>query len=92
MVAELLEKEVVVKNERGIHARPAALIAQLANSKNANLVFLHDGEEVDCHSVLSLLMMAAGCGTHLVLRADGPDAQSAFDALLKLFEDKFNEE
>ena len=49
------------------------------------------GREVNAQSIMGVMMFAAGIGTPLTVRADGPDDQAALDAVVALFEHKFDE-
>ncbi len=80
------EAEFVVKNELGLHARPAGQFVQLAGRFEAEVSVGRDGEWVDGRSVLSLLSLAASLGTRLTIRATGPDARAAVEALGALIE------
>ena len=98
MAAEqLLEREVTIGNTMGLHARPAAMLAKIANGYDAELTLQKLGpgtpsEEVNCGSFLELLMLAAGKGTRLRLRASGAEARAVFDSAVQLFQSKFGEE
>lgn len=95
---EVFEREIVVDNSMGLHARPAAQLVRIASGFDATMSVEkldeegEEGEEADCRSVLSLLMLAAGKGTRLLLRASGPQAEEAFRAAVEFFESKFGEE
>ncbi len=95
---EVFEKELMVSNAMGLHARPAAQLVRIASAFDASMIVEKverggdDYEEADCRSVLSLLMLAAGKGTKLLLRATGPQAAEAFHAVVDFFESKFGEE
>jgi len=80
-----------IKNKLGLHARPAAKLAELSNRYKATITFEVDGEEVDAKSLLSILTLACPQGTKVKVKAYGEDAQEALEALEKLFEDKFGE-
>jgi len=80
------EAEFVVKNELGLHARPAGHFVTEAARYRAQISVGRSGEWVDGCSVLSLLSLAASCGTRLHIRASGPDAQEAVAALGRLVE------
>ena len=82
----LHEGEFVVASELGLHARPAGLFVTLADRFDAEIKVGRGGEWVDGRSVLSLLSLAAGKGTRLRLRAQGPDAREAVLALGALLE------
>lgn len=95
---DVFEREIVVDNSMGLHARPAAQLVRIASGFDATMSVEkldeegEEGEEADCRSVLSLLMLAAGKGTRLLLRASGPQAEEAFRAAVEFFESKFGEE
>ena len=88
-----LETEVKILNRLGLHARPAALIAQAAAGFVAEISLTPaGGEAANAKSILSLLMLGAPCGTVLTLAADGHDADEAVKAIAGLFASKFDEE
>lgn len=86
------EKILTVRNRAGIHARPAALIAQTANKFASELILEKDSITVNAKSIMGVITMAAGYNTTLTLRADGADEQQAAEAILNLFEAKFEED
>lgn len=81
-----LEREFTVKNELGLHARPAGRFVALAGRFRADVSVSRGDEWVSGRSVLSLLSLAAGPGTKLRIRATGEDAEAAIDALGQLLE------
>jgi phosphocarrier protein HPr len=83
-----LEREVVVTNELGLHARPAASFAALSGqfASEISVSRKSDDKWVNGKSVLSLLSLAASRGTALRIRAEGTDAESALEALVRLIE------
>lgn len=88
-----MEVEVKILNRMGLHARPAALIAQAAAGFAAEISLTPSGgESANAKSILSLLMLGAPCGTVLTLAADGHDADDAVKAIAGLFASKFDEE
>ena len=80
---------VRVLNEQGLHARPAARLAQEAQKFHSDIHLRHEGEDVDAKSILDILTMALGHGSELEVRADGPDAQDALRHLGELFRNRF---
>jgi phosphocarrier protein HPr len=82
---------VTVVNPQGFHARPAHLFTKLASSFQSHVEILKGNEVLNGKSILDLLTMSAGNGTTLTLRAAGPDADSAVEALAKLIEGGFGE-
>ena len=85
------ERIVQIVNKAGLHARPAAEIVKLAAKYNAEITVVRDELEVNGKSIMGVMMLAAECGSTLQLKAEGPDAKEALDALAKLFESKFGE-
>lgn len=87
------EVTVTVQNEYGIHARPASLLATLANSFKSEIKIIKDGVVVNCKSIMNLLLLAAGKGTVLKIVADGEDEEEALKAIKELIEvNKFDED
>ena len=86
-----LEREVTIRNRLGLHARPAALFVQMANKFKSNISVIKDKEEVNGKSIMGIMMLAAGQGTVLKIRADGADAEAALQAIAGLVETNFGE-
>src|SRR5437867_13276987 len=87
-----ITREFTVNNKLGIHARPAALFVKVASKFASDITVEKDGEEVNGKSIMGLMMLAAGQGSKLHLRAEGSDADEALRALEQLFANKFNED
>ena len=86
------ERRVTILNKRGLHARAAARFVKLASQFAAELTVAKDGVAVSGRSIMGLMMLAAGPGTELSIRAEGPDAGAALDALAGLVAAKFDED
>jgi phosphocarrier protein len=84
-------KELVIQNELGLHARPAAMFVKVANSFNSEIFLEKDGEQVNGKSIMGVMMLAASKGAKVKLIAKGKDADSAVNALEELFINKFGE-
>jgi len=82
-----LEKELIVQNKMGIHARPAAMIVRIANTYSGEVWVEKDSEQVNGKSIMGLMMLAAGKGSKLKIRAEG-DAASG-NKMLSDLEDLF---
>jgi len=85
-VSDLCESEFTVQSELGLHARPAGRFVALAGRFQARIEVARDDEWMDGQSILSLLSLAASQGTVLKIRAEGPDASAAVEALGELLE------
>jgi phosphocarrier protein HPr len=87
----MVERRVTVVNAHGIHARPAAEIVKTAARFTCNILLEKDGLEVNGKSIMGVMMLAAECGSEVIIRADGADADAAIDALAALIAGKFGE-
>ncbi|HEY5219941.1 MAG TPA: HPr family phosphocarrier protein [Gemmatimonadaceae bacterium] len=87
----MVERTVTIVNKVGLHARPAAQIVKLCSRYTSEIMIIRDDLEVNAKSIMGVMMLAAECGAQIVLRADGPDADQAIDALAALIADGFGE-
>lgn len=85
------ERKFVIKNKLGLHARPAALFVQTANKFNCDIEVRKGRQKVNGKSIMGIMMLAAGVGTPIVVKADGSDAENALNALAELIESNFGE-
>jgi phosphocarrier protein len=88
----VIEREVEIVNRLGLHARAAAKLVHLAGSFRSDVTLVQDGDEVDAKSILGILLLAAGQGSRLAVRCDGPDEEEAMTAITGLIADRFGEE
>lgn len=84
-------REVMVQNPEGLHLRPAGKLARMATEYKCSLELERCGQIADCRSMISLMTLGATQGSVLTLRANGPDADSAVEAIARLFESHFDE-
>lgn len=87
----MVEKKVVIKNETGIHARPASMIVQEANKYASEVSIVKDGNEVNAKSIMGIMSLGVSKSTEITVKAEGTDAQEAVDALVELMESGFGE-
>ena len=87
-----LVRDLVVINKLGVHARPAAMFVKVANKFESEIFVEKDGETVNGKSIMGLMMLAAGPGSKLRVRATGPDAAQALAELEALLKRKFDED
>lgn len=88
----MTEKDVVVKNRAGIHARPAALIVQTASQFAAHIEFKNDHETINAKSIMGIITLGASYNSTITISADGDDETDAVERLAELFENRFEEE
>ena len=84
--------QVTIINKLGLHARPAMSFVDTASGFKSDIQVTKDGQVVDGKSIMQLMMLAATAGSELHIEAEGPDAEQAVAALVKLVESKFDEE
>ena len=88
----VLTRAVTIANKRGLHARAAAKFVTMAERFGASIEVVRSGETpVSARSIMGLMMLGAGKGCALELRAEGWDAKEALDALTALVEAGFDE-
>lgn len=89
--APVLTRTVEIVNKRGLHARAAAKFVAIAEKFGASVEVLRDGQSVSARSIMGLMLLGAGRGAQLELRAEGWDAKETLDALAALVEAGFHE-
>jgi phosphocarrier protein HPr len=87
-----VEKDIPITNRLGLHARPAAIFVRIASRHRAEIWVSKEGEEVNGKSIMGLMMLAAGQGSKLRIRCEGPDAEKAIEELEELIKAGFNED
>ncbi len=87
----MAERTVTIVNKNGVHARPAAEIVKTAGKFASNVTIVRDDLEVNGKSIMGVMMLAAECGSQIILRATGDDADAAVEALALLVAAKFGE-
>ncbi len=87
-----VSRVVEIVNRRGLHARAAAKLVNTAERFSATVDVLRDGQVVSARSIMGLMMLGAGMGSTIELRAEGFDAHEALDAIAGLVEAGFDEQ
>lgn len=87
----MIEREAIIVNRDGLHARPAARIVRLASSFAADIEIAREGVGVNGKSIMGVMMLSAECGSSITIRADGVDAEQAVTALAELVAGGFGE-
>ena len=85
-------REVLIRNRLGLHARAAAQFVKKASGFRAEITVELGSQKVNGKSIMGLLMLAAAQGTVLKIRAAGPDAAEAVDAIVDLVAARFGEQ
>lgn len=79
------QKTVYIKNEYGLHARPAAQLARKAADFDSEISLKLEDYEADARSVLDVLSLAAAQGKSITISAKGPDAEEAIQMVENFF-------
>ena len=87
-----VERVVMICNKRGLHARAAARFVKLAGQFDAEITVTRDDMVVSGLSIMGLMMLAAGPGSDIHLKATGPQAAEAIEAIAALIANRFDED
>jgi phosphocarrier protein len=87
----VIKRTIQVTNKLGLHARASAKLTQLASKFQSSVFIARNGRRVNAKSIMGVMMLAAGLGSTVELEGDGPDEDSAIDAIEALFRDNFGE-
>lgn len=88
----MLERELIVSNKLGLHARATAKLVQTLSGFAANATLVAKGREVNAKSIMGVMLLAAAQGTPVTVRVDGEDEAAALEAVTDLFERRFDED
>ncbi|MEF2147440.1 HPr family phosphocarrier protein [Luteimonas sp. FXH3W] len=88
----MIETKLTVSNQLGLHARATAKLVQLLAPAQSACTLIAKGREVNAKSIMGVMLLAAGLGTEVLFRADGPDEHEVSAAVADLFNRKFDEE
>lgn len=86
-----LQRRLTIVNRLGLHARAAARFVAVASGYQAEIAVEQAGRRVNGKSIMGLMMLAAACGTELLVEASGDDAEAALNALEELVAGRFGE-
>ena len=84
-------RRVKIVNRKGLHARASAKLAHLAVTLPTPVYIIRNGETANTQSIMDLLMLAAHQGSEVEIKAAGPEAAAAVDAVASLIADGFGE-
>ena len=84
-------REITVKNEVGLHARPATYFIQKANEFKSSIWIEKDERRVNAKSLLGVLSLGIVKGTAINIIADGNDEEAAINTLSELIDSDFSE-
>ncbi len=85
----MTEKEIHVKSDAGVHARPAMMLVQEAMKYPCEIYLIKDNMEANGKSIMSVLGLAITRGSKIIVRAEGGQEKEAVGRLISLFEKDF---
>ncbi|MDC7226071.1 MAG: HPr family phosphocarrier protein [Spirochaetales bacterium] len=85
-------QDVTIKNRAGIHARPAALIVQTANEFECEIYLEKDNNSINAKSIMGIITLGAAYNSVVNVKTEGTDEEAALKAIVKLFENRFEED
>ncbi|GAB5381512.1 MAG: HPr family phosphocarrier protein [Aliiglaciecola sp.] len=86
------EKQILIVNKLGLHARAATQLVQLANRFDAQVTLKQGEKSASANSVLGLMMLESSQGKQVTVISEGKDAEPALEAIEKLIAERFNED
>lgn len=87
----MVSQKLVIKNEAGLHARPAGVLAQAAMKCKSNVLILVGEKRVQVKSILNLMAAGIKCGTEIELQCDGENEEEELQTLVALIESGLGE-
>jgi phosphocarrier protein HPr len=88
----MLQKDFLIINKLGLHARASALFVKTSSRFSSDVKLARDDVEVNGKSIMGIMMLAASKGSSVRLTVDGPDEADAFQTISDLIENGFGEE
>lgn len=78
--------EYVIKDEIGIHARPAGLLVKEAKNFESKIMLVKDGKSAEATELMAVMGLGVKCGQNVEVTVEGADEDAAFDAMKTFFE------
>lgn len=91
-MSDVITRDLLIINKRGLHARASAKFVQTVSGFNATVSVSKDGTSVGGTSIMGLMMLAASPGCSICVTASGAQAEDVMNALASLVADRFGEE
>lgn len=88
----MIQRELVIQNKLGLHARAAAKFVKCASQFKAEIQVGKDAMTVNGKSIIGVLLLAAPQGSRILVIASGDDEEAAVDALVALVDSRFGED
>jgi len=87
----VLTQQITILNKLGLHARAASVFVKTAGAFASEIKVTHEENEANGKSIMSMMMLAASCGTDLVITVEGEDEEEAMTAIADIINNRFGE-
>lgn len=84
-------EKIILKNETGLHARPASELAKLATTFKSNINLKAEGKTINAKSILAIMSAGIKANTEIEIECEGEDEELAISKLVEAFNNKFGE-
>lgn len=84
-------EKIILKNETGLHARPAAEIAKIASKYQCTINLIVNDKTINAKSILNIMAAGIKSSTEIEIQCDGTDEEAALAELLQAFNNNFGE-
>ena len=88
----MIEKDFIIPNKLGLHARPAALLVKTLSRYNSDIYITKDNQVVNGKSIMGVMTLAAEYGSTIRFRISGEDEEDVVTVIEEVFALKFNED
>ena len=82
----MIEKNVIIKNETGLHARPAASLVQFVTKFDESIEIILDNKVADAKSIFNVMSLCISKGTEVTLRVDGENEEKTLGEVVNFIE------
>ena len=82
----MVEKTVVVNNETGLHARPAAALVQFVKNFDGDVELIKDGKTANAKSIFNVMALGISKGTEVTVRINGENEEENLEKLVEIIE------
>lgn len=87
----MASKNIVIKNEQGLHARPAGVLAKETMKSKCNISITANGKKINAKSLLAIMSAAIKCGTEIELEVTGDGEEEELERISTLIESGLGE-
>ena len=87
----MISQKITIQNQSGLHARPAAILAQAAGKCDSDVRILYGNKNIQAKSILNIMSAAIKCGTQVEIQCDGATEEEDMKTIISLIESGLGE-